>query len=245
MKIKPKVLALIVPLVLLGGYFAFSNLSFLQEEEHSTAAEERSLINASESESSTEVEGISGNTSLQSIADTYQIDVSILYDVFQIDESLDPLLFKSKDLEAIYVAGEVEIGNESMQAFVNYYKDLNVVFEEEVWLPQRAVDYLLDKVTTLSDEDKTYLESHGVDVVLVDSSTIVLSESESDSAEGGTLSGNTTLQNIIDMGVPQDELETLLGAKIELTNQLFKDFCTDKGLSYGTMKTVVQNAINS
>jgi len=239
MKIKPNLLAILIPVIMMGGYLVLDNSTLLNETEVSNS------VNENSSEENTAFESITGNTSLQSIADAYDIDVSILYDVFQIDESLDTVLFKSKDLESIYVAGDVEIGNESIQVFVNFYNDLTVVYEDETWLPQKAVDYLLENVSSLSDEDRSYLESHGVEVVLIDPSTIVLSEAESTvtEAESSTINGTTTLQNIIDMGLTQTELETILGVKIQFTNQLFKDFCADKGLSYGSMKTLVQTAL--
>jgi hypothetical protein len=46
------------------------------------------------------------------------------------------------------------------------------------------------------------------------------------------------------MGMTLEEFETLTGAKVGFTNQTVKDFCIEKGLSFGEIKVTLSNALS-
>jgi hypothetical protein len=53
------------------------------------------------------------------------------------------------------------------------------------------------------------------------------------------VSGNTTLQDLINSGLTLEQLEEIGGTKIEDTNIYLKDYAEENGLSYGFVKDQV------
>lgn len=111
----------------------------------------------------TALDNIRGSNTFQEVADTYKIDIEILLDAFAIPDSKDGTI-KIKDLESLYGDTDLE-GRKSVQAFVALYT--NLPYEpEDVYLPEEAVEILLETNNDLSPEQIEYLESHKVNVSL-------------------------------------------------------------------------------
>jgi hypothetical protein len=152
----------------------------------------------------------------------------------------------------------MEIGTSSVQLFTAYYKGLPFDAMDE-YLPAPALDILLAN-TTLSDEQMAYLETHLVDIEVLgnpentedqineeestsegsEPTSNASAEEEHSETEDYTVKGNTTFREVMDWGVPQETIETIIGGS--MPNALFtiKDFCLENGLSFGEIKESIQ-----
>lgn len=232
MKLKTSLLVFIIPLFfLLGieGAKAFGWWSTEDSKEPARYAD--AAIDAYDPQS------ISGATTLQDIALYFEIPIDILAEAFALDDSVDLSTFKTKDLEGYYAPMGAEVGNEAVQAFVALYKGLPYALVD-VTLPTQAYELLKRDAIPLSTDQIAYLETHTVEVA---KSTEVKAET-TEEAES-LINGPTTIQQVLDLGMTLSEFETITGFKVEYTNQSVKDFCIEKGLSYGEIKTLLTNAL--
>lgn len=105
------------------------------------------------------LENIRGSNTFQEVADAYDIDLSVLLEAFAIHDSKGGAT-KIKDLESLYGDTGLE-GRNSVQAFVALY--INLPYElGDVYLPEKAVEILLETNKNLSKEQIEYLKSHKV-----------------------------------------------------------------------------------
>lgn len=233
MKLKTSFLAFLIPLVFLVGIEgakAFGIWSTEDTKEPSRYAD--AAIDAYDPQS------ISGASLLVDIATYFEIPIETLTQAFALDESVDLSTFKTKDLEGYYAPMEAEIGNEAVQAFVALYKGLPFDLVD-VSLPLQAVEVLKRDGIALTAEQLAYLDEH---TVVVAKSTVV-PVAETEEAES-LISGPTTIQQVLDLGMNLNEFEAIVGAKVSFTNQSVKDFCIENGLSYGTIKTALTTALS-
>jgi len=182
---------------------------------------------------------IRGSYTLMDVSTLFEIDLNLLIQAFTLNDDIDAENFRTNDLEAYFSDSGYEIGNESVQVFVALYKGLPIVLDDAV-LPMVAVEILLQSRPDLTDEQRAYLEEYGKDVVASENP----SEEEEEESEI-KINGTTTFQYVIDLGVSQEEIEEILGMKVEYTNQAIKDFCLDQGLSFSTIKTRLTEAIET
>lgn len=233
MKAKPIIIASSIALTfILGITLATSTGLWTSEEEGGSGNTESHLV-------STDVTTISGTTSFKEIADVYGVSITTLYEVFQIDSSFDSNAFETRDLESYYLDLEEEVGNESVQAFVALAQGLPVELID-VYLPSTAVDWLVQNAS-LDDVQKTYFDTHTVILTAFNNEGVDVSSDES----GASISGNTTLQDLINQGLSKESIEEITGIKITNTYDLVRTYCEDNGLSYGTIKSQLEAKLGS
>ncbi len=100
-----------------------------------------------------------GSFTFQEAADSFGIDLDVLLNAFSISESDGGGQMKVKDLKLKYAESEEEIGRESVQFFVALYQGDPSV-PEGIYLPESAVDILLNGERNLTDDQKKYLKGH-------------------------------------------------------------------------------------
>lgn len=237
MKIKPTILALVIIVVFFGGIQISKTLGYWSTED----SKEPSRITNDES-LAYDPQSISGSHTFAEIGSYFEIDPNVLTQAFAIDHLEDAINYQTKDLETVYEPMSVEVGNEAVQSFVALY--LNLPYELiDVYLPSQAVEMLKAQVNTLTSDQLTYLYDHTVSVSVKDVSSLSISTEEEESES--LISGPTTIQQVLDLGMSLSEFETIVGFKVEFTNQSVKDFCIEKGLSYGSIKTELEAALQS
>ena len=152
-----------------------------------------------------------------------------------------------------------------MQLFVAFYSGLPFEIDDEIYLPESAANILKEKAN-LTSEQIDYLAGHTLQVnypqeVMLDEAspdgesiqegvveethepqTQVLDEEEHDSEM--TIKGNTTFREILDWGVPEEKIVELIGADLPNPLMVVKDYCLDKGLSYGEIKLELQAEVD-
>lgn len=207
---------------------------------------------------------IRGSYTFQDVSDLFGIPVAVLYEAFGLSDSLDPAATRTNALEELYgeltgPAGPVEIGNGSVQVFVALYKGLPVSLTD-TWLPAPAVDLLLAANPDLTPEQRAYLAEHRVELPAIQ--TEQSGEDPAPSVDPGTgdpsgpelslpdlpatelpteekppVNGNTTFQQVLDAGLTNAQLQDIFGPDLPPGNMKIKDYCTEAGLSFSTVKT--------
>lgn len=153
----------------------------------------------------------------------------------------------------MYLDSGYEVGTNSVRLFVAFY--LGLPFDtagEEIYLPEPASNILLNEAV-LTPEQMTYLETYTVDVVPAspvdgeaDTTLSVDSAAESESAqteseaEEYVIKGKTTFGELIQWGVPQDVIESIIGAPMPDPAMKVKDYALANGLEFETIKTTLQ-----
>lgn len=67
---------------------------------------------------------------------------------------------------------------------------------------------------------------------------------EEEDHETTSISGGSTVQDAIDLGIPLDKIEEILAGKIEDTNQSIKTIVEERGLKFGEVKDALNALIN-
>jgi hypothetical protein len=229
MKLKPTIIAGAIGLIFIGGLSLSTYLEDKgseEEKQEDRESEEKLLLEDPTS--------ISGNSNFLELSTIYGIDLKTLTDAFLLGD-VDPALFETRDLEHYYqnIDETIEIGNEAVQAFIAIHNDLDFEYID-IYLPQEAID-ILKSLGKLSPAEEAYFLDHTVSNIEVD-----ITDVELEVEKENTLTGNTTLQDLINMGLTQEALESLTGIAIDNTQILLRDYAEDNDLSYGEIKSDVE-----
>ncbi len=269
MKIRSKTLGIIIAIVIFGGITGASAVGLWNTQSVRNPA--RIQLNESVGEIAGETAGtraydpvdIRGNHQLGEISVMFGIPLETLSRAFALPADADPATFRNQDFETIYpeFGGEQEIGNGSMKWFVALYTGLPFELEddeEDTYLLRPAVD-ILKSQADLTAEQIAYLEAYVIEIE-VDAEPVEYSPPEDEpqtSAESGgeaevierkqdemVVAGKTTFADLLDWGVPVEQIEALIGG--EIPNRLMRvyDYCVENGLSFGDIKTQLQAEVD-
>lgn len=190
---------------------------------------------------------IRGSYTLGDIEQSFGIPSTVMAQAFNIQTD-DPAAFAVKGLEDIYSTSEFEIGTASVRLFVAFYNGLPLDLSTDIFLPESAAVLLKDK--TLNPDQFAYLDSHTIPGPATDSSapaaaTVQVAESapEAESTER-LVKGKTTFQEVLDWGVTRETIEQIM--EVPMPNPLtkIKDFCTEKGMDFETIKINLQSEVD-
>jgi hypothetical protein len=190
---------------------------------------------------------IRGSYTFNDIANSFHVPPEILAQAFQVTTEY-PSSFAVKDLESLYLASTVEIGTSSVRLFVAYY--MNLPFDttgQDIFLPRPAAELLLE-TERLTDPQLAYIQTHTVDVTPTSSMDVEPApEAGVESAPGPTgsseeyvVKGKTIFGELAGWGVPQAVIEQIFGGPIPDPAMKVKDYATEKGLDFETLKTRLQ-----
>lgn len=197
-------------------------------------------------------EDIRGSYTFEEVSTLFKIDLNILYEAFGISKETDGSDMKTKDLEVLYEDAENEIGNGSVQVFVALLKNLPIALDD-VYLPEPAIDIIINENSELTKEQLDYLSTHGVEMKEGINDLSAPEEeaedeeaedevAEDEEAEDETLvKGTTTFQQVLDNGISKEQIETIIGGNLPPTNQTIKDYCLASGLSFGEIKEQINS----
>ena len=268
MKLKSWHLAVMVFVILIGGIGLSSALGLWQTESSRTPQKFDEGVSAGEYNPA----DIRGSFSFGEISSLFSVPLEDLVAAFNLPENVDAAAFQNKDLESVFgyleEEGEgLEIGNSSVQLFVAFYSGLPFEIDDEIYLPEPAANTLKEKAE-LTPEQMDYLAGHTLQVSnleeivpeennsaaesvqeepieeVQDSQTEVLTEEEGHDSDT-TIKGNTTFRELLDWGVPQEKIEELIGETLPNPLMIVKDYCLDKGLSYGEIKIELQAEVDN
>lgn len=252
MILKSKPLAAIVFVILFGSIAFTTAMNWWQTESRKVPAK------FSEGEAAGEYNpaDIRGSYTFQDIENAFQVPLTDLAAAFGIPASGDPGAFAVKELEALYAtqaAAGQEIGTASVRYFVALYTGLPYEISEEVFLPSPAVE-ILKRLGVLTVEQQTYLDTHTVDLTAVPSDITAPAAAtpqadatevvHTESAEGTTIKGKTTFQELLDWGVEQTVIEGIIGGPLPAGGIKVKDYCTAQNLDFEGIKAALQAEVD-
>lgn len=236
---------LAISVVALGILFSKS-LGLWETESTKTPA----TIATGEFEGEPNPEDIRGSFSFGDIENAFHIDSQLLAQAFSIETSA-PQDILLKDLELIFGENEAvissgyELGTGAVKLFVSLYTGLPYVSTEDA-LPDSAV-------LVLQEEDKWTEEMamtlEGKIIMLegtsYEASTAVSEEAESEEEheEEIGIKGKTTVQDVINWGIPKEEIESVMGIEVDNANMVIRDICTAEGIDFGTVKETLNEAL--
>jgi hypothetical protein len=239
MTLSSKPLAALVLAILVGGILFSSAMGWWQTESTKQAA----TFSEGEFAGLPNPADIRGSYTFGNVETNFDVPAATLAQAFGV-ASDDPSTFGVKDLETIYADQEFEIGTVSVRLFVALYTGLPYEIVGDIYLPKRAVEMLKSHATLTADQI-AYLDAHAV--ILDDmpaSASQTEMQPETDSTEDRTLKGKTTFQEVLDWGVSQETIKSILGGPITNPLTKVKDYCTEQGLNFEEIRPTIQTEID-
>ena len=237
MKIKSTILAIMIPVVILGG-MALTNALDLADSET-----DRVPVKFETGDAAGEYnpEDIRGSYTFDDVSTLFEVPAEELRTAFGLPQDVDLTVFRTGDLESVYadqLAEDQEMGNSSVQLFVALYKGLPYPLIEDNYLPTAAVD-LLKANATLAPEALAYLETHTLPLTPLESAAAVevvqaAAEEEHTEVDGAveTINGKTTFKQMLDAGVTEEQIAEILGTEMPNPILTIKDYCLENGLEF-------------
>ena len=247
MTLTSKPLAAIVLVILFGGILFSSGMGWWQTE----STKEAATFSEGEFAGQPNPADIRGSYTFGDVENNFGVPATTLAQAFGVSSDA-PSTFGVKELETIYADQEFEIGTVSVRLFVALYTGLPYEIVGDIYLPKRAVE-MLKSHTTLTAEQITYLDAHAVALAPIDAAqgeaqpALVPSteeHTETDSSEDRTLKGKTTFQEVLDWGVSQETIETIIGGPMPNSLTKVKDYCTEQGLNFEEIRPAIQAEID-
>lgn len=247
MTLTSKPLAFLVLFILFGGILFSSGMGWWLTESTKVATtfpegEFAGLPNPAD---------IRGSYTFGDVENNFNVSATTLAQAFGVLSEGSAADFPVKDLEAIYTDQEFEIGTASVRLFVALYVGLPYEIVGDLYLPKRAVE-MLKSHANLTFDQIAYLDAHAVvlapiDTVQSDSqpASAPLSEEHAESeSNDSTLKGKTTFQEVLDWGVSQETIESILGGPMPNPLIKVKDHCFEVGLNFEEIKPAIQAEID-
>jgi hypothetical protein len=246
MTLTSKPLAVTILVVLFGGILFSSALGWWQTESSRQAA----TFTEGEFAGRPNPADIRGSYTFGDVESNFGVPAATLTRAFGVSTD-DPSAFVVKDLENLFADSEFEIGTSSVRFFVALYTALPYEIAGDIYLPGQAVEILKSDAVLTADQI-AYLDAHTVQAGIVEAAQVPAEPAPVSSSHSGpegestdrTLKGKTTFQEVLDWGVPQETLESILGGPLPNPLTTIKDYCTEKGLSFEEIKSAIQAEID-
>lgn len=240
MKLNSKIVGVVLLIVLFGGIGTAKGLGVWR----TTSSKVPATYKTGEFAGQSNPADIRGSYSFGDITNAFQVPAEDLAKAFSV-KTPDPSQFLVKDLGTMYADLKSQgkaIETDSVRYFVALYKGLPFTPAEDTYFPKPAVNILKSK-STLSTEQSSFLEGHSIDVSTVSIQQPAPGFSESEDPTDTTIKGKTTFREVLDWGVPKEEIEKIIGGKITTTGTVIRDYCIQQGLEFSTIKTELQSKI--
>jgi len=191
-----------------------------------------------------DVSDMRGSHTLEEIEKYYQLPASSVIEAFGLRPDTNPTLFQLKDMKEIFKPVELEgeeyiVETDTVKVFTSLYLKIPYVSDETFYLPEKTVNYLIEN-DKLTGEEKEYWQGHTFKLEYLDSKYLTASEFSKivvEEAEGLTVTGRTTIQELLDSGITEEKFEEVIGFKVpEDKSILLKDFAADKGIEFKEIK---------
>jgi hypothetical protein len=246
MKLTSKPLAIIIVVILFGSIGITTALGWWSTESLKQAA----TFTEGEFAGQPNPADIRGSYTFGDIEKNFDVPAADLAIAFGLPEGSDAAAYSVKSLEEVYanLEGGIEVGTSSIRLFTAWYTGLPFEITDEIFLPRPAVELLKAK-GSLTTEQLAYLDTHTVELpafmpAVEGTPAPVIEETPIQSETARTIKGKTIFGEVLDWGVSQEVIETILGTPMPDRLIKIKDYCTEKGLDFETIKTNLQVEID-
>ncbi len=198
---------------------------------------------------------IRGSYTFWDINKNFGIPLEDLQTAFRLPVNGDTATFPVKSLEELYSSLPVEMGTASVRLFTAFYNGLpyDLAADQDTYLFAEAAEILKSKGRPKT-EQADFLAGHtlttDLQIPAVGTPVNLPEESSTENVPESiptdhvstemTVTGKTTIQNLLDWGMTADEVNTLLGGSMPETGMSIKDFAASKGIDFSTLKTNIQ-----
>ncbi len=244
MRINLKVVGLLSLGIIFGGIAIFMGLGIWQTESSKIPAKFSTGIY----EGLANPADIRGSYTFDEVAKAFDVPVDVLKEAFMIPSDVDAEKIQTKDLEEMYSFEDgTEIGNGSVKLFVALYKGLPYGLSDD-YIFDKAVALIKQNQSELSTEIEAYLAEHtvlseGQETIINEVAPVTIDTSEATSSEENLIKGNTTFQQILDMGITVEAVEGIINADLPQRSMTVKDYCMNENLEFSVIKTALQDLI--
>ncbi|MEJ5225565.1 MAG: hypothetical protein WHV44_14000 [Anaerolineales bacterium] len=242
MMINARMLAAFVALSLFGGIALSSALGWWNTE----STKQPARFTEGEFAGAYNPADIRGSYTFGDIESAFGVPAQTLAQAFGVSTD-DPAAFAVKDLETLYAESPQEVGTASVRLFVALYTGLpyDLTVAEETYLLQKAVNILRNHAT-LTPEQEAFLAAHAVSVESVPAPAAEAQPTPVPASEENPylIKGKTTFGDLLEWGVSKEVIEQVLGASMPNAAVKIKDYCTQNGLAFETIKTALQAEVD-
>lgn len=245
MILRSKALGVIILVVLFGGIFGSSVLNLWNTQ----SSKEPARISAGDAAGEYNPEDIRGSHQFSEISEFYNIPLDVLANGFGLPSDVDAATFANKDLESLYgdlLEGDKEIGNGSVKLFVALYTGLPYELPEDDYLPVPAVE-ILKKHAALSEEEIAFLDAHTIDISEIESQGEEQEQTDTEEShddEERIIKGITTFADVLDWGVPEDTVVSIISGDVPNPAMTIRDYCDQNNLEFSTVKGELQAEVD-
>ena len=238
MKINSRILGLIVLVFIFGGIGVTMALNLWQTEGGRAPAKFRGGEAAGEYNPA----DIRGSQTFGELSKAFKIPLAEMGAAFGLGSTENLADTKITDLKTAYPG--MGIGPDSVRSFVALYMGLPYELSDDARLPQPAV-IILKARAALTEDQIALLDTRSVDVSGVKP---VEGEAVTDGHEDSTeriVKGKTTFQEVLDWGVPGEEIEAVIGEKLPSTRMAIRDFVVKKEMEFRPVKEALQAKVDA
>ena len=255
MTLTSKPLAALVVVILFGGIFFSSAMGWWQTESTKEAAK----ITSGEFAGQANPADIRGSYTFGDVEKNFAVPAAVLAEAFGVKDS-NLAAFTVKGLEEMYAASAQEIGTSSVRLFVAFYKGMPYDLSTDIYLPESAAVIL--RARNLTSEQAAYLAKHTVPNLGATPAPSApqtapqatqapaaqptpKAETPAASSTDRTIKGATTFADVLGWGVSQATIEKVLGTSMPAAPGMkVKDYCTEKGLNFETIRPALQAEVD-
>ena len=267
MTLTSKTLAALVVAILFGGIFFSSAMGWWQTESTKEAAK---ITNGEFAGQANPVD-IRGSYTFGDVDKNFGVPPAVLAEAFGVKDS-NLAAFTVKSLEGMYTGSAQEIGTSSVRLFVAFYKGMPYDLSTDTYLPESAAVIL--RTRNLSSEQSAYLAKHTVPnpgaapatstpqttpqatqapsaqstpqaTQAPSAQSTPKAETPGASSPDRVVKGVTTFADVLGWGVSKATIEQVLGTSMPAAPGMkVKDYCTEKGLNFETIRTALQAEVD-
>lgn len=242
MKLNSKALGVILLIVFFGGIALSIGLGYWQTK----SSKQPARFRQGQAEGEYNPADIRGSYTFGDVSDLFSIPLEDLTRAFGLEGEENPAGLRASFLEEKY-AGLVEdgeVGTSSIRLFVAWYKGLPYQPSGDEYLLTPAVRKL-ESVVSLSADQIAYLDTH----------TVTPGSGQAGSGQEPVedheplnddqlIRGKTTFRDLLDWGLTEEQIESILGMEMPQPLLTVRDFCTYNGLPFGQIKVELQTLID-
>jgi len=240
MKVKANIAGLILPVLFIGGILLSSALGYWKTESSKKPTKFTTGIFEGEADPA----DIRGSYSFSDLEKAFDIPVETLAKAFGFSSSDNPEEIKLKEFEERYgIISDFEIGTSSMKLFTALYKGLPYEPEDDTGIPQPAWNILNKEGAT----DKETLETYNERVVSLEGLEVSTGTAEhtEESEEETTIKGKTLFSDLLNWGLSKEQIDDALGMSMGTPGDSVRDFCSDQGIEFSTVKEPLQELLDN
>ena len=133
---------------------------------------------------------------------------------------------------------------------MRFIKGCRITLADSDYLLPQAVQILKEKAV-LSAEQVSFLDSHILQpaaTVIAPTTSAVPSPTASEATHTltvGSVTGKTTFQELLDWGLTEGDIESLIGENIPSKSMAVRDYASQKGIEFTALKSQLQTILDS